>query len=253
MTDRPDDARRRRQERRAAARGASVRPGSTSRSSPWLLPLALVGAVVLAAVIAFVLPGSKAPTGGSSSVPPASAGASASTASSVGGSGGASVVPEISGAQLPDFKDPTNDPAVGMAAPEIAGTDFAGKSVRIAHDGRAKAILFIAHWCPHCQREVPLVEAWVKAGGVPAGVDLISVATSIDPNAPNYPPDAWLAREGWTVPVIADRTNAIAKAYGLPAFPYWVYIGPDGKVRGRAVGELPVDQLAATLKGLTGG
>src|SRR5262245_43403048 len=244
MTDRPDDRRSRRQERRAAARGGSIRAGSTARS-PWLLPVALVGAVLLAAVIAFVLPGSKAPTGGSSSVPPATAGASAPVA--------ASGVPEISGAQLPDFQNPTDDPAVGLTAPEIAGTDFAGESVRIAHDGRAKAIMFIAHWCPHCQREVPLVEAWVKAGGVPSGVDLLSVATSSDPNAPNDPPDAWLAREGWTVPVIADPTNSVARAYGLTGFPYWVFIGPDGKVRGRAVGELPVDQLAAALQGLAGG
>ena len=71
---------------------------------------------------------------------------------------------------------------------------------------------------------------------MPEGVDLVSVATSIDPTRPNYPPDAWLQREGWTAPVIADTTNAVAEAYGLTAFPYWVFVGPDGKVVARAIG-----------------
>jgi hypothetical protein len=30
------------------------------------------------------------------------------------------------------------------------------------------------------------------------GVEIISVVTAIDPNRPNYPPDAWLAREHWS-------------------------------------------------------
>jgi hypothetical protein len=99
---------------------------------------------------------------------------------------------------------------------------------------------------------VPLLQAWVGTGGVPAGLDLISVATSIDPTRPNYPPDAWLAREGWTVPVIVDPTNAVARAYGLRFFPYWVYVGPDGKVRGRMIGELSVADLEARLRALGG-
>jgi thiol-disulfide isomerase/thioredoxin len=211
-----------------------------------LLPGLLVGAVVLAAIVAFVLPGTKAPTGGSSSLPPATPGASGQASVTVSG------VPAISGAQLPDFENPTGDPAIGLTAPEVSGADFQGKPVSIKHDGRPKALLFVTHWCPHCQAEVPVIEAWVKAGGVPSGVDLISVVTSINPNAPNYPPDAWLAREGWTVPVIVDPTNAVARAYGLRFFPYWVYVGPDGKVRGRMIGELSVADLEARLRALGG-
>lgn len=108
-----------------------------------------------------------------------------------------------------------------------------------------------AHWCPHCQAAVPVVRGWVAAGGVPEGVDLVSVATSIDPSAPNYPPDAWLDREGWTAPLIVDPTNTVAEAYGLTAFPFWVFIGPDGDVRGRVTGELPITDLQATIRTLT--
>jgi len=140
-----------------------------------------------------------------------------------------------------------------MPAPEVRGSSFDGTPMAIANDGRPKVVLFLAHWCPHCQREVPLIQAWADSGAVPEGVDLISVATSIDPARPNYPPDAWFQREGWTVPVMVDPTNSVANAYGLNAFPYWVFIGPDGTVRARTVGELPIANLETVIRALTGG
>ena len=98
-------------------------------------------------------------------------------------------------AALPTFTDAATDQAIGRPIPEVSGTDFDGTSVRIAADGRSKILLFLAHWCPHCQREVPVVQTWLGAGRLPAAVDLISIATAIDQNLPNHPPDAWLARE----------------------------------------------------------
>jgi thiol-disulfide isomerase/thioredoxin len=246
MTSNPGDRRARREARRAEARQAATRRTPASR---WLLPGLIAAAVVVAAILAFVLPGSGTPPrGGSSSVPP-------STASGApGGSGsGAAEAPVITGSPLAKFEGPDGDPAVGHPAPEVIGTDFSGKPVTIRADGRPKVVSFLAHWCPHCQEEVPLIQAWVNAGGVPAGVDLVSVVTSIEPSAPNYPPEAWLAREGWTVPVIVDPTNSVAAAYGLNAFPFWVFIGPDGNVRARTTGELPIADLEALVRGLTGG
>ena len=99
-------------------------------------------------------------------------------------------------------------------------------------------------------RGAGLVQQWLNGSGLPAGVDLISVSTAIDPTAPNYPPDAWLAREHWTPPVIADGDRQVATAYGLTAFPYWVAVGADGNVVMRLTGELSraqLDQLAGTV------
>jgi cytochrome c biogenesis protein CcmG, thiol:disulfide interchange protein DsbE len=245
MTDDPRDRRARRRERREAARRDSARASGPPSPMRWLIPGLIVAVVAIAAVLAFVLPGTT-PSGGSSSVPPATAGSSSASGA------GSSADPVITGSQLPEFQNPNGDPAVGLPAPEVMGRDFAGQPVRIAHDGRPKAIVFLAHWCPHCQDEVPLIEAWVKAGGLPSGVDLISVATSIDASRPNYPPDAWFQREGWTVPLIVDPTNSVAGAYGLPAFPYWVFVGADGNVRARTVGEMPIANLEAAIRGLLG-
>jgi cytochrome c biogenesis protein CcmG/thiol:disulfide interchange protein DsbE len=136
-------------------------------------------------------------------------------------------------------------------APVVTGETFEGDAITIPGDGPA-VIVFLAHWCPHCQEEVPVVQAWIAAGGLPSGVDFVSVATAIDPNAPNYPPDAWLDREGWTAPVIVDPTNSVAQAYGLSAFPFWVFVGPDGTVRARTVGSVPAADLEAMIRDLTG-
>jgi thiol-disulfide isomerase/thioredoxin len=136
-----------------------------------------------------------------------------------------------------------DDPAVGRPIPAVEGRSFDGTPVNIKADGRPKLIVFLAHWCPHCQREVPVVQAWLDANGMPAGVDLISVVTAIDPNRPNYPPDAWLAREHWSVPVIVDADGQIATRYGLTAFPFWVAVRADGTVAHRVAGELTPDQL----------
>jgi cytochrome c biogenesis protein CcmG/thiol:disulfide interchange protein DsbE len=245
MSSPAGDRRARRQARRDEARQASS-GGGASRGR-WLIPGLVVVAIALAAVLAIVLPGASPPSGGgSSSVPPSASGAG------VSGSATASGAPVITGASLPEFTNPTADPAVGMPAPEVRGSDFDGAPVAIEHDGRPKVVLFVAHWCPHCQREVPVVQAWVDSGAVPEGVDLISVATSIDPARPNYPPDAWFQREGWTVPVVVDPTNSVANAYGLSAFPYWVFISPDGTVKARAVGELPVTNIDTVIRTLTG-
>jgi thiol-disulfide isomerase/thioredoxin len=247
MTTSGNDRRARRQARREEARRTGTARASRNR---WLIPGLLAVVILIAAAVAIFLPGlGGGGQGGSSSLPPTTAPASGASAAAT------AAAPVITGAALPEFQyqlPDAPDPAVGMPAPEVRGSDFTGKQVAIAKDGRPKVIFFIAHWCPHCQREVPLIQAWVSAGGVPSGVELISVATSIDPSRPNYPPDAWLAREGWTVPVIADPTNSVAGAYGLPAFPYWVFVGPDGNVRARAVGELTTDNLKTVIDGLGG-
>lgn len=152
--------------------------------------------------------------------------------------------PQITGNVLfPHDAAASADPSIGAAAPEVVGASFDLSDVAIVDDGRAKVLVFLAHWCPHCQAEVPSVQEWIEAGGKPDNVDLYSVATSIDELRPNYPPDAWLTREGWTAPVLVDPDNTVSFAYGLTSFPFWVFVNSDGTVAGRISGEIPQDQL----------
>jgi thiol-disulfide isomerase/thioredoxin len=195
-------------------------------------------AIVAAAAIALLLT-----QGGDTSARPSSA------ANSAGASAGASAA-TITGGPLPAFQADVQDAAVGQPIPEVSGSSFDGSAVSIARDGTPKLLLFLAHWCPHCREEVPKVQDWIEANGLPEGVDFVSVATSIDPNRPNYPPDAWLSGEGWTSPVIVDGDDRIATAFGLTAFPYWVAVNGDGTVAQRWTGSVDINQLQGIFDGL---
>jgi thiol-disulfide isomerase/thioredoxin len=145
------------------------------------------------------------------------------------------------------------DPAIGQTIPTITGTGFGGETLTIAPDGTAKVILFVAHWCPHCQREVPRLVEHLADTPMPEGVELLTVSTSVEPGAENYPPEEWLDEEGWEAPVIADdEDGTIATTFGLSSFPYFVAVDADGEVVARASGELTTDQFDALVAQVQG-
>jgi thiol-disulfide isomerase/thioredoxin len=162
----------------------------------------------------------------------------------------------VTGDVLPAFDESANpDPAVGMLAPVLSGKGFTGNVVTTASSGTPTLLVFLAHWCPHCQREVPLLVEWEKSGKMPANIDVLAVATGTDSANPNYPPSEWLARENFpaTWPVMADSADKIGgNAFGLAGYPYFVLVGGDGKVLVRMSGEVPMDELTAIILALTG-
>ncbi|MBT8201425.1 MAG: TlpA family protein disulfide reductase [Acidimicrobiia bacterium] len=144
---------------------------------------------------------------------------------------------EISGNELPMF-EPNNDQAIGLPAPRVEATSFDGTPVTIDHDGETyKMIVFLAHWCSHCQEEVPEVRDWLATYDLGDEIEIVSVSTGERSDRPNWPPKEWLTREQWPVPVIEDSLESdISMAYGLQAFPYWVFLDKDGSVLLRANG-----------------
>ena len=162
----------------------------------------------------------------------------------------------VTGDVLPAFDETANpDPAVGMLAPVLSGKCFTGNVVTTGSTGTPTLLVFLAHWCPHCQREVPLLVEWEKSGKMPAGIDIVAVATGTDSANPNFPPSEWLTRENFpaTWPVMADSADKVGgDAFGLTGYPYFVLVGGDGKVLWRTSGEVPMDELTATILALTG-
>lgn len=155
---------------------------------------------------------------------------------------------EVTGAALPRLDDPSADPAVGQAAPTVTGVSFDGSPVTLAPQGEAQLIVFVAHWCPHCQAEVPVITEWLADNGDPEGVELRAVSTGVNAAAPNYPPSAWLEEEGWPIPTLIDEPDSVAaNAYGLSAFPFFVAVNDQGQVVARISGELTVAQLEALV------
>lgn len=161
--------------------------------------------------------------------------------------------PTITGDPLPDFAEFANDPAVGLLIPEVTGADFGGTEVSILRDGRVKVLMFFAHWCDVCRREVPSITNWLTGATLPEGVDLISVSSGVRSNRVNYPPSKWFASEGWPVPLIMDdAADSVGRAYGLTAYPYFIFVDADGRVVLRLVGAVPVATIASIITELTG-
>jgi thiol-disulfide isomerase/thioredoxin len=143
------------------------------------------------------------------------------------------------------------DPAVGVTMPELLGASFNGARVSIAKDGHPKVVMFLAHWCPHCQREVPELAAWLRHDGQQRTVEFYSVATATTRDRPNYPPSEWLRGEAWPLPVLADDAdNDAARAVGLSAFPFFVFVNARNEVVARHAGELTVAEFEKMVNSL---
>ena len=205
------------------------------------------GKFIVGAIIAIVI-------GGAAIVAISSSGSESSTSS-----GNISEFSDITvtGDALPAFDSVSTatDTAIGLPAPVVSGKGFTGTEITTDGAGTPTLLVFLAHWCPHCQREVPLLVEWEKDGKTPTGVDVIAVATGTDPANPNYPPSEWLAREEFPAlwPVIADSADKkAANAFGLSGYPYFVLVDAQGKVFTRLSGEIPMDDLTAIINQMIG-
>lgn len=158
---------------------------------------------------------------------------------------------DIQGPSLPPFPSRAPDPAAGLPIPSVLGTDFSGASVRIDPQ-RSSIIVFLAHWCSHCQAEVPRIQRWIDDHGLPDDPVIVSVSTAVDARAGNYPPSAWLEREKWTVPVIRDdAVSSIGKAFGVTSYPAFVVVVAGSGVFTRVSGEIPMSVFESWVSGVS--
>lgn len=158
----------------------------------------------------------------------------------------------VTGSALPDL-DGVSDQAIGSVAPIVLGSDWKGRNYQIGPDGRPKIVVFLAHWCPHCQADVPVIVEWLAGGGLPDDIDLIGVATSTDGTSSNWPPETWLQGAGWAAPLIMDDEGVTAAdALGVTAFPFYVVLDGGNVNLGRFTGEMGeggLDTLVAVAHG----
>jgi thiol-disulfide isomerase/thioredoxin len=213
-----------------AARAARKRKAAAGHKQLPVFPI-VVGGLAVLFVVAIVLSMGGDDSGGTA-----------------GGANQQTAAVDITGESLPEMTRGGNDPAVGMQIPEVSGEDFSGRPLTIAADGTPKMIVFMAHWCSHCQAEVPVIQDWLDAGNGPEGVEMVTVNTLVDRGQPNYPPSEWLDREGWSMPTLLDdEGSSVSDAFGLPGTPYFVFVNGDGTVASRTSGEIPIDALEQHL------
>lgn len=231
--------------RKAAAKAARATgdAGDASGGSKGLM-WTIIAVLVVVAVGGIVW----ATTSGGSNDP-------AATDSTTASSGSSASLPDsqpvtITGDPLPAFESGGGaDPAVGLAAPVVDGLNFTGEKMSLNAADGAYMVVFLAHWCPHCNAEVPRLLQWKHSGAVPADLRVIGVATAVSDTRPNYPPAQWFSNKGWEWPVMVDEkigdaaAGKAATAFGASGWPYFIIVGKDGKVKVRVSGEISVADL----------
>ena len=157
----------------------------------------------------------------------------------------------VTGDPLPTFENEGDDPAVGERAPLLTGTGIDNEPVKIAPQEGGYVLVAMAHWCPHCRKEIPLIVAAQGEGELPSEVQVFGLATATSESQPNFPPAEWLADENWTYPtMVDDEAGTAAEAIGLEGYPFFLFVNGDGTVADRASGELEMGDLAERMRKL---
>lgn len=144
------------------------------------------------------------------------------------------------------------DPAIGTAMPLVEGAGFDGRPVTVGGPTDGPTLyVFLAHWCPHCNDEIPELIELENRDGIPEGVGIVAISTAVDETEPNYPPSDWLVDKNWPSqwPVMADSVESTSFVVnGGGGFPYLVIADADGNVLDRASGAKSAEELATWLE-----
>lgn len=229
----------RRKAQAKAARSNGEEGGGGSKMGIWIGLVAVVALVV--GIIVFVGGGDDSDTNASENTSDSSGLASLPTSQPV----------TVTGTPLTPFDASASpDPAFGLDAPGLSGLNFSGEAITVEPGtGGPYMLVYLAHWCPHCNVEVPRLIDWKNSGAVPAELQVIGIATAASEGSANFPPAVWFSNKGWPWPVMVDEANGAgeagkaAVAYGASGWPYFVIVGADGKVKARVSGEVEVSDL----------
>lgn len=206
---------------RAAAAKRASSPAGPNRSR---LPLIVAAVVVVCAAIAI--------------------GASVA----LDGGGGNGVVEDraadvqVTGEPLPAYLEGADDLAEGREFPSVTGTAADGQPLTIQGGDGPMLVVYLAHWCPVCQEEVPVIVDWAANGGA-EDVEIRGISTSFARERGNWPSTEWLDEEGWDFPTLLDPDGSASLAAGQARFPFVVAVNDRGEVVARVEGALGPDQL----------
>ena len=150
------------------------------------------------------------------------------------------------GGMLAPLPESGADTETGKSVAVLKGYDLQGRPVTIdpAGEGKATMVVFPAHWCPHCNREIPVLNKWRESGEVPTGLRVVGITTGSKADQANWPPSKWMTAMKWPFEVMADsEAQEAAAAYGVAGYPFIAFVGANGKITARTSGEIPVEQL----------
>jgi cytochrome c biogenesis protein CcmG/thiol:disulfide interchange protein DsbE len=98
--------------------------------------------------------------------------------------------------------------------------------------GKVVVLRFWATWCPFCKDEMKMIQTvWSQSRD--QGFEVLAVNAGQDKGDI----DGFLAKLGVTYPVLLDPGSKVTRQYGVTGLPMTLFIGRDGTVKGRILGE----------------
>lgn len=210
-------------------KGAKAAPKPSQRN--WAFPAVIVGVIVIGIVIVLI----------------AVLGKDSSPKSDVtlagGGPGDSAPVLSIEGTAEQNAQ-----------APKLSGVDmYSGREVSLQDmQGKPTLVAVWAHWCPHCQKELPIIQQVSKEQGANFNFLTVTTAAGQQPAQAQYATPATLMQtQGITIPTLRDDGTKAMNALGVTGFPTLLMFDADGKLVGKASGEMPKDQLVSFMQNPT--
>jgi cytochrome c biogenesis protein CcmG, thiol:disulfide interchange protein DsbE len=149
----------------------------------------------------------------------------------------------------------TVGPRIGQSAPEFLSADsqrplladLDGKPVRLADfAGKPLWIVFWATWCTPCQEEASDIRAAYHAHEGNLAV------LAIDVQEPAEAARAFAVKNDLDYTIGLDSTAAIKTLYGGWAMPSHFFVGADGVIRDRYLGQMTAELMEQHLQAILG-
>ena len=150
-------------------------------------------------------------------------------------------VNELIGQECPDFKAP------------LISTLVEQRMHSLLKGGAINVLIFWSVDCPHCQKSLPELNAWLKDNS--QGVNVVSAA-KVTNDATRVKTREFCELNRFVFPTLIDKDLQISKLYKVTATPTILIIGPDGVIDsvlspnvhdlGRAIGDKKRQLLQAS-------
>lgn len=216
----------------------------------------IVGAVLVVAVGAAIVLLGPRQSGGIASTPPPTAEPSPATSASplasgsgpvASGSASGNAASPSGGTGASSVPSPAVAPAafhVGQPAPALRLPQIGGGTADLeALRGKPVWVYFMATWCPSCQEELPLMNAFAARY---AHDGLVVLAVDVRENEAAV--GAFATRMNAVFPVSLDADGTAATRWGVVGLPVHFWIDAQGIVRDGALGGIGGDVMAAGLR-----
>jgi cytochrome c biogenesis protein CcmG/thiol:disulfide interchange protein DsbE len=132
---------------------------------------------------------------------------------------------------------------VGSVAPDFSLVDLNGEPIRLADlRGRPVVVNFWASWCGPCIEEFPLLRDAARRHAAD-GLVVVGIVHQDRTEAAR----AFMARNGGTWPAAMDPGERVATAFTIVGPPETFFIGRDGIIAARQLGQFSAASLERHL------